>query len=157
MKVLKVHIRRGGKGEKMMVYPSRYDAEEVDRNGLGPCNVNGTMAYSGHIGKGESEEWCFITLDDKLADEYALDPDMEIVTAAAADTDMEAWRVENGLPAERIDATRIQAITAKQNAGITLSQSDLDALDPEKAEPGISPMLKKLADHKAFKSETGKS
>lgn len=152
MKVLKVRIRRGGKGEPMMVYPARYDAEEVDRSGLGPCNVNGTLAYSGHIGKGKSKEWCYITLEDKLADEYALDPDMEIVTAAAADADMEAWRVANGLPAERIDTTRIQAIAVKQAAGIELSQTDLDALDPTKSEPGITPALKKLTDLPEFQA-----
>lgn len=145
MKVLKIHIRRGGKGEDMMVYPARYDAEEVDRNGLGPCNVNGTLAYSGGIGKGEVGEWCFIALNDALADEYALDKDMTIVTPAAADVDMESWRVANGLPAEVIDAARIQAITAKQAVGFTLSPTDLDALDPTKSEPGIRPALKKLA------------
>lgn len=150
MKVVKVRIRRGGVGEYMMVYPARYKAEEVDRFGLGPCNVNGTCAYSGNIGRGEDEEYCIVCLRDDIADQYAKDPDMEIITPQAADTLMEQWRVDNGVPAERIDTDRIQAIRAKQDAGLALSKSDLDALDPTKSEPGIRPTLRKLADLPVF-------
>ena len=95
MKAVKVRIRRGGLGENQMVYPTRYNAQEVDRNGLGPLSVNRAGAYSGHIGKGGKEEWCIIALDDALAMEYAQSPDMEIVTEKQADALMEAWRVYN--------------------------------------------------------------
>lgn len=153
MKVLKVHIRRGRKGEDLMVYPARYKAEEVDRNGLGPCLVNGACAYSGDIGRGKDDEYCIICLRDDLAEEYAKDPDMEIVSPEDADALMEQWRLDNGLPETVIDSDRIQAIAAKQAAGLTLTKSDLDALDPTKSEPGINMRLRKLADLPVFKKE----
>lgn len=147
MKVIKVHIRRGQLGESMMVYPARYNAQEVDRHGLGPLNVNQTGAYSGHIGRGGSEEWCIIILDDVMADEYAQDPRMEIITAAQADALMEQWRIDNDEPEEVIsDLDRIHAIRAKQGAGIALSRDDLRALDPNDRVRGITKRLRKVAD-----------
>lgn len=147
MKVVKVHIRRGVVGQNLMVYPTRYNAQEVDRNGLGPLNVNKTNAYSSHIGRGGAEEWCFILLQDALADEYALDPDMEIVTPVQADTLMEQWRVEKGVPEESVlDPTRLDAILIKQHMGTVLSAEDLKALDPDDPIPGINKTLKKVAD-----------
>lgn len=149
MKVLKVHIRRGdfSKGEHQMVYPARYNAQEVDMNGLGPLNVNQTGAYSGHIGRGGSEEWCIIILDDALADEYALEPDMEIITPDEGDVLMERWRIDNDEPEEVVsDPDRINAIRAKQGAGIALSSDDLRALDPSDRMRGITKRLRKVAD-----------
>ncbi len=148
MKVVKVHIRRGAVGESQMVYPARYKAEEVDRNGMGPLNVNQSHAYSGHIARGGSEAWCFILLEDALADVYATDPGMEIVTAVAADIEMEQWRVAKGnVPEEYVsDPDKINAILIKQNAGTPLSAEDLKALDPEDPMPGVSKSLKKVVD-----------
>lgn len=147
MKVLKVHIRRGVLGESQMVYPARYNAREVMLNGLGPLSVNHTGAYSGHIGRGGPEEWCIILLDDALADEYALDPEMETVTAGHADALMEQWRIDNDEPGEVVrDPERINAIRAKQGAGIPLSAEDLRALDPNDRMPGINKRLRKVAD-----------
>lgn len=147
MKVMKVHIRRGGIGESQMVYPARYNAQEVDRHGLGPLNVNQTGAYSGHIGRGGSEEWCIIILEDALADDYAADPGMEIITANEADALMEQWRVDNHEPEEIVrDPDRILAIQVKQNANIALSAEDLRALDPDDPTPGINKRLRKVAD-----------
>ena len=105
MKTVKVRIRRGGPGENQMVYPPRYNAQEVDRNGVGPLGVNRTGAYSGHIGKGGKEEWCIIALDDALAVEYAQSADMEIVTAVEADALMEEWRIFNS-ESEEIDGRK---------------------------------------------------
>ncbi len=102
MQTVKVRIRRGGVGENQMVYPTRYNAQEVDRDGLGPLSVNQTGAYSGHIGKGGTEEWCIIILSDFLAAEYAKDVDMEIISSTAADTLMEKWRVYNEEPEETL-------------------------------------------------------
>ena len=147
MKAVKVRIRRGGAGEAMMVYPARYDAEEIDRNGLGPLNVNQAGAYSGHIGMGGGEEWCIILLDNALATEYARDPDMQIVTAAQADALMEQWRVEKNEPEEVVrDPDRIAAIRAKQAANIALSAEDVRVLDPADAMPGVNKRLRKVAD-----------
>ncbi len=148
MKVVKVRIRRGAVGQSQMLYPARYKAQEVDRNGMGPLNVNQSNAYSGHIGRGGSQAWCFILLDDALADTYATDPDMEIVTAVAADIEMEQWRVEKGnVPEERVtDPDKINSILIKQNDGTPLSAEDLKALDPDDPMPGVNKTLKKVVD-----------
>jgi len=138
-KVVKVHIRRGGLGEDLMVYPSRYNAQEVDRMGVGPLNVMGAAAYSGHIGMGGTEEWCIILLPPSLARDYARDPDMEIITPEEADFLLEEWRVMRGDSEEIVkDPNRIVAIHAKQLAGIALTPEDLRALDPEDPIPGIN-------------------
>jgi len=149
MKALRVRIRRGdfALGQSQMVYPARYNAREVMLNGLGPLSVNQTGAYSGHIGRGGSEEWCLILLDDAMADEYAQDPDMEIVTATEADALMEQWRIDNDESEEVVsDPDRINAIRAKQGAGIALSPDDLRALDPKDRMRGITKRLRKVAD-----------
>ena len=61
MKVVKVRIRAGDftQGEAQMVYPARYNAREVDARGVGPSAVNGSGAYSGHIGRGADAEHAF--------------------------------------------------------------------------------------------------
>lgn len=145
-KAVKVRIRRGDVGEDMMVYPERYNPQEVDRNGIGPLNAQRAAgAYSGHIGFGGDEEWCIIVLPDKLAQEYAQDPNMEIVTAAQADALMEEWRIFRGEPEEVIaDTHRINAILAKQAAGIELSEEDRRALDPSDDIPGVNKRLRPL-------------
>lgn len=142
MQIVKVRIRRGGPGEDMMVYPTRYNAQEVDRYGLGPLNVMGASAYSGHIGCGGDEEWCLIVLPPTLAAEYVKDPDMVIVPAHQADALMEAWRVFKDETEEIVrDPDRISAIQAKQSAGIALSSEDLKVLDPNDPTPGINKRL----------------
>lgn len=147
MKAVLVRIVRGKVGQNQLVYPNSYNAEEVERSGLGPCSVNGTGAYSGHIGRGGKEEWCIIALDDELADEYAKDADMEIITPDTADALMEEWRVDNNESTEVIsNPERIQAIRAKQLAGLKLSDSDKRALDPDDPEPGVNKRLRSMHD-----------
>jgi len=116
MQAVKIRIRRGRVGETQMVYPSRYNAQEVDRNGVGPLGVNRAGAYSGHIGKGGAEEWCIIALDDTLASEYALDPDMTIITSVEADTLMEQWRVFNDESEEVDGKKRLRSMSKVLNA-----------------------------------------
>ena len=155
MKIVKVHIRRGGKGENMMIYPSRYDAEEVDRNGIGPCGINGTGAYSGAIGRGGKDEHCLILVEDEVADYYDEDPEMEIITAKEADALMEQWRIENEESEEVVtDVARIQAIVAKQGAGIPLSDEDRAALDPASPVRGINKRLRPMS---VIVAKTGKT
>jgi len=155
MKVIKVHIKRGGAGQNMMVYPTRYNAEEVDRNGIGPCDVNGTGAYSKNIGKGASEEWCYIILDDVLADEYVTDVDMEIVTAITADTDMEAWRIANHESEIIIrDPERVKEVKEKKAKSETLTAEEEVVLDPDNLMPGLNKRLRKVADRVADAGKT---
>jgi len=148
LKILKVRIHRGKEGEDMMVYPSRYRAQEVDRNGLGPLNVNKSNAYSGHIARGGDEAWCLIILEDELADEYAFDKDMKIITPHVADALMEEWRVAKGESEEVVQSPeRMTAIAAKQAAGLSLSAEDLQALDPAHPIPGVNKRLaRKMVD-----------
>lgn len=149
MKILRVRIHRGSfaLGQSQMVYPARYNAREVMLNGLGPLDVNRTGAYSGHIGRGGSEEWCIILLDDALADEYALDSEMEIITAAQADALMEQWRIDNSESNEiMLDPDRVLAALAKKGAKVALSAEDKRSLDPDDPMPGINKRLRKVAD-----------
>lgn len=147
MKIVLVRIVRGSLAQAQMVYPDRYNSTEVDRNGLGPLNVNGAGAYSGHIGRGGDEEWCLIILEDALADEYATEDGMEIISADTADTLMEEWRVVNHEPDVVVRSPeRIQAIRAKQTAGVRLSESDMLALDPDDPEPGVNRRLRSVHD-----------
>lgn len=144
MKIVQVRIQRGAEGEDLMVYPSRYRAQEVDRNGLGPLNVNQSGAYSGHIARGGNEAWCLIILEDDLANEYALDSGMKIITPQAADDLMEQWRVAKGESEEVVQSPeRLMAIAAKQAAGLSLTAEDLQALDPEHAMPGVNKRLQR--------------
>lgn len=144
-KIVKVRIRRGGPGENMMVYPARYDAQEVDRMGIGPGGFLGMSSYSGHIGRGGTEEWCMIALPPYLAYEYARDADMDIVTPDDADGLLEVWRKLKGEPEETVrDPNRLIAIRAKQEAGIKLSREDMRALDPDDPVPGINKTIRKI-------------
>lgn len=137
MKFVKVRIRRGDQasGEPQMVYPAMFNPYEVQSSGVGHLH----QGYSGHIGFGGSEEWTIIGVDDAVADRYATDPDMAIVTATQADVEMESWRLFRGDPAEEIrDPVRIQAIVAKQAVGLALTAEDMAALDPTSPVRGIN-------------------
>ena len=58
--------------------------------------------------------WTLIGVDDEVADRYALDPDMEVVTPEQADNHLEEWRKYRGDPADQVtDPLRSQAISAK--------------------------------------------
>ena len=147
MKIVKVKIRRGGVGEDMMVYPTAYNAEEVDHNGLGPTGLFGSGGYSGGIGKGQSTEYCLIVLEDALADAYALDKDMDIIDPSEADALVEQWRIDKGESEEIVDdRDRLLAIQVKQGAGIPLSAEDLKALNPnDSSVKGINKRLQPVA------------
>src|SRR5665811_1361477 len=97
MKTLKVTVRRGQRGEHQRVYPDRYDPEEIDREGMG------VLGYSQSVEIGESSGFCLIALDDTRADEYALDPDMEVIPVQDADALLDAWAAEKGLSLTRRD------------------------------------------------------
>jgi len=151
MKVVKVKIRRGGPGEDMMVYPDAahggpYDPYEVDRVGIGPRMSGGMCGYSGDIGKGGDHEYCLIVLPDELAETYAAHPDMEIVTESEADALMADWRVNQGMPEERLDETakaKADVYAAKLNAGLSLSQEEADDFAALKV---TKPTLEAMAD-----------
>jgi len=102
-------------------------------------NVAQYHAYSGHIGLGGNEEWCLIVLPSALADEYALDPDMEIVSVHQANALMEKWRIMRGDPEIVIsNPERLQNIQLKKQLGLPLSDEDQKALDPDDPTPGVN-------------------
>ena len=148
MKIVKVTIKKGGVGDSMMKYPARYDAQEVDREGLGPAAVNQVgISYSGAMNRGNSESHCIIMLPNALADEYSTDPDMAMITDAQADIFMEDNRVANGIPEESVnDINRLTAITAKQGASIDLTAEDIKALDVNDRTPGIVKSRKTMSE-----------
>lgn len=175
MKCVKVFIRRGKLGETQMVYPPRYNADEVDRNGLGPCGVNGVGAYSKGIGKGAPSEFCYIMLDDALANEYATAGGMEIVDGDTADANMEAWRIENHeseivirdpeavrAVQEKKARAAARAVTAQTLGGSVKAQAveddltaeDIAVLDPENPMPGLNKRLRKVNDIAAEAGQT---
>ncbi len=150
MRLVKVKIRRGDaeKGEDQLVYPARYNAVEVDRYGkAAPSIASAGLTMSGDIGRGDEFEYCVIALPDELAEEYASDPDMQIIDEAEADNFLEESRVKNGLPEEQVtDPTRIMAIRAKQDAGLPLTTADIAALNPDSAERGLNKTCRPIAD-----------
>jgi hypothetical protein len=169
MKIVKVTIRRETNPNlPRMRYPARYNAKEVERFGKGPGEFqNASGAYSGGIGRGADTEYCLILLEDAVADEYATDPDMEIINAATADADMEQWRIDNNEPETTVqDSDRVQTIYAKIGAavgmtaqektaaGLDLTQEELNILDPENPLPGINKRLRSVTD---IVADTGKS
>jgi len=156
MKIVKVKVRRGSTNEDQMVYPSRYNAAEVDRKGFGPTMLYGVGGYSGGIGRGEDYEFCLIQLEDALADEYATDNDMEIIDPADADILLEQWRTDNG-ESEYIvdDSSMVEAAKAMQAAGITLPEEIAKAIDPEDdtvagIRKRIRPIAKKMSEKGAI-------
>lgn len=145
MKLLKIRIRRGAVGEDAMIYPAAYDAQQVSREGVYAIGLPVQDALSGGIGLGDIEEWCLIALNDNVADVYALDPDMDIVTQAQADTLLAEWRTDRlarGAHGEQLvritDQARLNVIRERRDAGLALSVEDDAALDPENSELGIN-------------------
>lgn len=142
MKLVLVKITKNTTpGQPRMKYPSIYDPYEIDAVKIGP------IIYEGRIARGEDYEHCLICLPDEVADKYAQDPDITIVTKDEAD----AWLAQNpdlqSRPSETVtDPNRILAIMAKKTAGLDLSEEDLAALDPESPVPGIVKTPKTVAE-----------
>lgn len=137
MKYVLITTRLGAVGENQIQYPAVYDAVEVDRNKLGP------LIYKGRHDEGDETGEVLTALKDEVADRYAQDPDVRIITKAAATT----WLKNNpnmaNDPEEQVtDSERLVAIQTKIAAGITLSTEDRDALDPDKPVRGINRRLK---------------
>src|SRR5660398_154497 len=141
MKTLKVLVTRGKKGEHQRMYPDRYDPEEVDREGMG------VLGYSQSIEIGEPSGFCLIALDDATADDYALDPDMEIIPVADADTLLDTWATEKGQTTTRRDSEVLAEITARntlamaEKQSVVVSQADKDALDPTNPAAGVLSLI----------------
>lgn len=133
MKYVIVKINKQNVPGQRMKYPVKYNAYEVDANKIGP------IVYEGGLGRGQPFEECMICLTDGTADKYAIDPDMRIVSETVANQWLATNKQEKDKPDETVtDVNRLIAIQVKIAAGISLSQEDNDALDPDKATKGIS-------------------
>ena len=149
MKYLKIKIKRGDpkKGEHMMVYPDVYDPQEVETVKIGP------ILYSGKIGQGASEEYCIVCFsNDETANTYIKEGKGDITELSADEVDAwmkNEWEGKDMSEEQVTDPDRIQAIIAKKHAGISLSQEDIDALNPDKPVRGINRINK---DHNIFLS-----
>lgn len=134
MKKIIVTIRRETTpGLPTMKYPAIYNAREIESDKLGPPIRNGAMAIDGV----DSAEILFC-VSNALALRYITDSDVRIVNDVQADAWLAINKQELAKPAEEINPGRISAIAVKQAAGIALSPSDLNALDPEHPERGIN-------------------
>lgn len=142
---VKVRIKRGSPGQGMQ-YPPRYNAQEVDSLGLGPGAIGGPLAYSGGLQYGLDHEYCYIGLPASLAAEYAQDVDMEIVDESVAETDMEAWRVERGVPDVTVrNSEMVNYLMLKRIAGDTLTTEEEAVLDPESEVAGVNKVRPSVA------------
>ncbi len=128
-----------------MVYPAAYDAQQVDREGVYAAGLPVQDGLSGGIGLGDAEEWCLIALNDTVADEYALDPDMEIVSLTQANALLADWRTDrlgrgaHGERAERItDQQVLDLARTRKEAGLPTTLADSAALDPDDPVLGIN-------------------
>ena len=133
MKYVLITTRLGAVNEDQIQYPAVYDAVEVDRSRLGP------LIYKGRHDEGDETGEVLTALKDEVADRYAQDSDVRIVSKAVVTT----WLKNNpnmaADPEEQVtDSERLMAIQTKIAAGITLSTEDRDALDPDKPVRGIN-------------------
>jgi len=138
MQMVRVTIRRGPPG-KGMVYPARYNAQEIETYGIGPGRLGGHGAYSGHLADGGEVEWCYIALPDELANAYAADPDMEIVDVDEADAEMDEWNVRKGAPEYVItDPERVRFIMDKKKLGMPTTAEEEAAIDHNSEVRGVN-------------------
>ncbi len=135
MKLVLVTLSLQNVSGKRMKYPAIYNAAEVELNKKGP------IIYEGAFSRHETTEKILLYLDDVVADKYIGDAQGLCIekTVAEADSWLATNIQESDKPDESVtDQARLIAITAKAQAGITLSTDDLAALDPDNATPGIS-------------------
>jgi len=131
MKLILVTLTLQNIPGRRMKYPSIYNASEVETYKKGP------IIYEGAFSRGESTEECLLYLEDTIADKYT--GDAEGLCAEKTEAEADSWLAvniqESHKPTEIVtDQARLIAITAKAQAGITLSANDLAALDPENTE-----------------------
>lgn len=140
MKYVIVTMTRGTVSEPSMKYPSVYNAQEIERNKKGP------IIYEGAFSRGEATEECMLFLQDTLADTYALNTDIRIVTEANADVWLAANQQLQELPDVRVtDANQLSLVRIKQAEGIPLNKDDLRTLDPDDIRRGVNRIPKTAA------------
>ena len=158
MYLLKVRVRRGdwSKDEEQYVYPSVYNAKEVDRMGMhGVQLALRAVTSSGAINRGGGEEYMIIAMPEVEALKYANDPDMMIINSIEADKLMAQWAQDNGVPDEIVrDDRRLLAIDVKIKAGQPLSIEDEQALDKDSPIKGINKSVRPIKDLIDVKEDT---
>ena len=119
MKLLKIRVRADEKGK--MIYPEGF------------LSVNCLE----HIYCDELETgicWLVVLVDDKETDKMADQKDIEELTVLEAGTFVDKHDPHN---TEVTDEAMLRAIEIKAKSAISLSATDLKALDPADSTPGI--------------------
>jgi len=120
-------------GQPRFQYPAVYNAAEVQEAKRGP------LVYDSHLEDDDEETTgLLVYLDSAVAERYASDPGCKKLTQDEASAWLGSCRRHNAQPVEVVtNASRLQAILAKQAAGVKLSTEDKDAVNPAKSVPGI--------------------
>lgn len=90
----------------------------------------------GSLRDGDSETYCIAVLNDEdVADQYLESVGVEEITPEEANQLAKDWGREGGLVVK--DQPLVNALTAKLNAGLTLTKDEEDALNPDHPKQGI--------------------
>ena len=112
-------------------YPKRYRADSVQSSGSGKVLYDFTKGFDAN-GKQE----CLVLVDDALAERFAADPDMRIIT----DDQATSWVAANlsvaAIPEYSVDEPLVAAVHARVAANIAVAE-DLEFLDPDHDSPGV--------------------
>ncbi len=112
-------------------YPKRYSADRVQSSGSGKVLYDFTKGFDAN---GEQE--CLVLVDDALADRFATDPDMRIIT----DDQATAWVAANlsvaAIPEYSVDEPLVAAVHARVAANMETAE-DREFLDPDHDSPGV--------------------
>ena len=165
LKALKIKI--GIKNDGAAKYPDFNQLQTVKDSGMDWSRYVDVQGDGWHYDKKYShkdvgpdsprgEQWGVLLVPSTFVTEaVAMYPDE---CAAITETAFKTFyddRVAHTQPAEKVNTVVIGAITAKQNAGITLSPNDLKALDLNDETPGITKNPRKTYDdYKAKKGFT---
>jgi len=138
MKVIKVRVvRNTNLNEPSMKYPDVWNAKEVDRNGF--VISPGLGGYGGDLGRGADEEFVLAIVKEKLATTYSKDTDISILSKDDANASLVEHRTKNNINTLHItNPETIEIIKIKIQQGVSLSNEEAKAINPEDTTPGIN-------------------
>jgi len=129
-------LEKNGKSSGLR-YPALFNAEEVKVNADGPHIYDELKGFDS-----EDKAELLILIKDELADKYAEDPLMRIITPSDADAWLLANTTVQSLPDFEVHDATVRAIQLRVDAGLTPSAAELEAIDPGKDRVGIRTRLK---------------
>ena len=132
MKMLKVGVIRSkiSGGGTHYTYPLEYQAQKIQILGYESGDESNDIAT-----RGDKDEYCIGVVKDVDAPQFLKSPDITEITRDDAILLGNKWRKQT----ETItDQNKVISIIAKKMRNEALSQKEIDALDPNKAETGIN-------------------